>query len=394
MKKRSKKIVSLLLAICMVALVALGAAPVRVEAGVDNWREEREQLEAEKAELEKKAEKAKRDTDSAKDAKGLLDQRNQVLQEEIDMLQQQIEITSQRITENEAQEKEQYELFCKQVRQEEERGTVSYWTVLFKATSFADLLSRVDFVNEIMEHDQRVIKDLQTIRAQLAQDQVDLEEQKTALADTKAELETQIKEATQLVNDLMATQEGYEAAVAEKGAAAAEFTAKIEAWESQQAQQSQQPQGPADTSSQEAILGGLIWPSNCTRYITSPFGWRVHPIWGTSRFHSGLDIAVPAGTNVMAAQDGEVILANSGWNGGYGECVIISHGHGVSTLYGHMWGIAVSEGQHVSRGQTIGYCGSSGNSTGPHIHFEVRLNGSCTDPLPYLDNNYIPYWDD
>ncbi len=394
MKKRSKKIVSLLLAICMVASVALGAAPVRVEAGVDNWREEREQLEAEKAELEKKAEKAKRDTDSAKDAKGLLDQRNQVLQEEIDMLQQQIEITSQRITENEAQEKEQYELFCKQVRQEEERGTVSYWTVLFKATSFADLLSRVDFVNEIMEHDQRVIKDLQTIRAQLAQDQVDLEEQKTALADTKAELETQIKEATQLVNDLMATQEGYEAAVAEKEAAAAEFTAKIEAWESQQAQQSQQPQGPADTSSQEAILGGLIWPSNCTRYITSLFGWRVHPIWGTSRFHSGLDIAVPAGTDVMAAQDGEVILADSGWNGGYGECVIISHGHGVSTLYGHMWGIAVSEGQHVSRGQTIGYCGSSGNSTGPHIHFEVRLNGSCTDPLPYLDNNYIPYWDD
>lgn len=398
MNRKNKRVISFLLAVCMVVSVMLGAAPVKAEAGVDDWREQRDQLDAEKKELEKKAEEAKKNADSAKEAKSLLDQRNAVLQEEIDMLQQEIETTSQRITENEAQEKAQYELFCKQVRQEEERGTVSYWSVLFKATSFADLLSRVDFINEIMEHDQRVINDLQTLRAQLTKDQADLEEQKSALSETQKELETEIAEANRLVNDLTATQEEYEAAVAEKEAASAEFTQKIEEWEAGQSNQSNQgsqtPEGPVDTSSRDAILGGIIWPSNSTRYITSLFGWRVHPIWGTSRFHSGLDIAVPYGTNVLAAQEGQVILADSGWNGGYGQCVIISHGHGVSTLYGHMSGIAVSEGQHVSRGQTIGYCGSSGNSTGPHIHFEVRLDGGVVDPMPYLDDNYIPYWDD
>ncbi len=395
MKRKNKRAISFLLAVCMVGSVMFGAAPVRAAANVDDWRAERDQLNAEKEELEKKAEKARKSADSAKEAKSLLDQRNSVLQEEINMLQQEIETTSQRIAENEEQEKVQYELFCKQVRQEEERGTVSYWSVIFKATGIADLLSRVDFVNEIMDHDQRVIKDLQNVRAQLAQDQADLEEQKKALSETQKELETQIAEANKLVNDLTATQAEYEAAAAEKEAASAEFTSKIEAWEAEQSKNPPQtPDGPVDTSSRDAILGGIIWPSNSTRYITSLFGWRVHPIWGTSRFHSGLDIAVPYGTNVLAAQEGDVILADSGWNGGYGQCVIISHGHGVSTLYGHMSGIAVSEGQHVSRGQTIGYCGSSGNSTGPHIHFEVRLDGSVVDPLPYLDDNYIPYWDD
>ncbi len=395
MKRKNKRVISFLLAACMVGAVLFGAAPVRAAANVDDWRAERDQLNAEKDELEKKAEKARKSAESAKEAKSLLDQRNSVLQEEINMLQQEIETTSQRIAENQEQEKVQYELFCKQVRQEEERGTVSYWSVIFKATGIADLLSRVDFVNEIMDHDQRVIKDLQNVRAQLAQDQADLEEQKQALSETQKELETQIAEANKLVNDLTATQAEYEAAAAEKEAASAEFTSKIEAWEAEQSKNPPQtPDSPADTSSREAILGGIIWPSNSTRYITSLFGWRVHPIWGTSRFHSGLDIAVPYGTNVLAAQEGDVILADSGWNGGYGQCVIISHGHGVSTLYGHMSGIAVSEGQHVSRGQTIGYCGSSGNSTGPHIHFEVRLDGSVVDPLPYLDDNYIPYWDD
>ena len=379
----NRKILGGLLALCMVLSLSLTAAPVRVEAGINDWRQGKAELEQEKKDLKDKLAAAEKEAKSEKEKKSILDGQNAVLGEEISMLSQQIEKTSADIQANEELEKSQYELFCKQVRQEEERGRVSYWSVLFKATSFADLLSRVDFVSEVMEYDQKVMGDLRTTREQLAQDRSDLEEQKSALKESQAELEAQIAESSKLVEDLMATQEGYEKIIAEKEAASEEFDKKIAAWEEEQ------KRAPADTSSQEAILGGLIWPSDFRpRIITSKFGWRTHPIWGTGSFHGGIDIG-PYGINntpVLAAQDGTVIF--SGSNGGYGRCVIIGHGHGVSTLYGHMNKLNVSEGQWVSRGETVGLCGSTGWSTGAHIHFEVRINGTRVDPLLYLDNDY------
>src|SRR6185436_17696139 len=119
---------------------------------------------------------------------------------------------------------------------------------------------------------------------------------------------------------------------------------------------------------------GFIWPVNGT--LTSGFGWR----WG--RMHEGIDIAAPTGTPISAAASGTVIYA--GWMGGYGNLVVIDHGNGLATAYGHQSSIAVGSGTYVSQGQTIGYVGSTGHSTGPHVHFEVRVNGSPVDPLGYL----------
>ena len=126
--------------------------------------------------------------------------------------------------------------------------------------------------------------------------------------------------------------------------------------------------------------GKFAWP--CYGTITSYFGWRIHPIFGDYRYHSGMDIAVAAGTPVVAAESGTVILAQ--WYGGYGNCVVIDHGGGISTLYGHNNSLNVSVGQQVSKGQTIAAAGSTGDSTGPHCHFEVRVNGVVTEPLDYL----------
>lgn len=126
--------------------------------------------------------------------------------------------------------------------------------------------------------------------------------------------------------------------------------------------------------------GAFMWP--CSGPITSYYGWRTHPIFRTKRYHSGMDIAVDTGTPIHAAASGTVIY--SGWMGGYGYCVMISHGGGLVSLYGHNSSLAVGEGQRVSQGQVIAYAGSTGYSTGPHCHFEVRVHGEVTDPLNYL----------
>ena len=125
----------------------------------------------------------------------------------------------------------------------------------------------------------------------------------------------------------------------------------------------------------------MIWPAPSCHSLSSYFGWRIHPISGVNKYHSGVDIPASYGSSILAADSGTVILA--GWNGGYGNCVVISHGNGVSTLYGHMSSIAVSVGQSVSQGQTVGYVGSTGASTGAHLHWEVAVNGVRQDPLNY-----------
>ena len=126
--------------------------------------------------------------------------------------------------------------------------------------------------------------------------------------------------------------------------------------------------------------GTFIWP--CNGPITSPFGYRTHPIFGTTIYHAGMDIGVDYGTPIHAADGGTVILA--GWCGGYGNAVIIDHGNGLQTLYGHNTPAAVSEGQAVSQEEATSYAGSTGYSTGPHCHFEVRENGEAVDPMGYL----------
>lgn len=306
--------------------------------------------------------------------KNLLDQRNAALQEEINLLEEQIDVTTRSIAANEALEKQQTELFHKQIRSEEEQGTISYWSVLFKATSFSDLVSRIDFINEIVRYNQQVIKNLRDTRQQLADDKAALEEQNESLTASKKELEGEISESMRLLAEYIKTEEGkqaeYDAIKAEEEAlddlmAAAEAKAR--------------ELGLNDIA---GTVGGYIWPCNGIRWITSMFGGRQSPGGIGSTNHKGVDIGTPMGTPVLAAKSGTVTWAS--WNGGYGNCIIISHGNGNSTLYGHLSGYNVSTDQQVTQGQVIGYSGNTGNSTGPHLHFGIIENNSWIDPLNYL----------
>jgi murein DD-endopeptidase MepM/ murein hydrolase activator NlpD len=136
-----------------------------------------------------------------------------------------------------------------------------------------------------------------------------------------------------------------------------------------------------DAGKDNGATGSMMWPCPSCHTITSEFGWRYHPIYHTQKYHSGVDIGASYGASIVAADGGTIITAGS--VSGYGNCVVINHGNGITTLYGHMSSIAVSVGQKVSKGQTIGYVGSTGNSTGPHLHWEVTVNGVRQNPLNY-----------
>jgi len=383
--KKTKKIMAALCAAVMLASVLVAVPPVE-QAYADTRQELQEQLSAaeQKAkEYKEQIEELQKDKEKALQTKMLLDQRNAVLRDQINTVQKQIAYTTDAIAHYEQQESQQYQLFCKQVRQEEERGNISYWSVIFKATGFADLLSRIDFINEVMDYNQRVIQDLKNLRAQLTQSRTDLEAQKVTLDAKQEELEYELEEAQRIINDYIATEKGLQDMHDAEEAEAERITQELEKYYEQTGGAGG---GVTDTETKD-VLSGLIWPSNA-RYITSPFGNRDTGIAGASTDHKGVDIGAPYYSDIFAAQSGTVIQA--GWNGGYGYCVTIAHDEGVATLYAHMYDYYVRVGQTVSRGQVIGECGSSGISSGPHIHYEVRVNGTQIDPLPYLPG-YIAY---
>lgn len=369
-----KRALSLLCAACMAASLLCMARPVPTYASSlsDQLQEARDA----QAELEKQIEAIQSDKSKALEEKALLDRQNDKLRSEISLLQQQSDETQTRITELTQKEQEQYELFCRQVREEEERGTVSYWSVLFKASSFTDLLARMDFVNEVMDYDRQVISDLQTTRRQLTEDKAALEQQKSEMESSQTKLQQQVDAASTLIREYEETEAGHQAMLDE----AAEDEARIQALIRQQ-------QSGGGSGSNSGV-DGYIWPTNNTRVVTSPYGERWCPFHGYES-HNGADIDAARGSAVLAAKSGRVIQA--GWNGGYGISVMIAHDDGITTLYGHMDGCSVSVGQTVSQGETIGICGNTGNSSGAHIHYTMYKNGGTIDPLPYLPG-YIA-WD-
>ena len=373
-----KRVVSLLCAALMLMTMVYIACPTKTYAA--DYDQQLEEARKEQAELEKKIEAIQADKDKVLEQKALMDQRNDRLRKQVSLVQKQSDETTARIKELKAQEEEQYELFCKQIRQEEERGPVSYWSVIFKATSFADLLGRMDFINEVMEYDRNVMEQLRATREQLAIDQEALEEQKAELISTQQEMEEQIAAAEALIKEYESTEAGMQAMHEQAEEDEARILALIKKANSQNS-------GSSGGSSGNAGVGGYIWPTNSTRYVTSPYGYRICPFHG-KEYHNGADIGAPYGSPVLAPKSGTVIQA--GWNGGYGISVMIDHHDGIVTLFGHMCDRNVSKGQQVVQGQVIGWCGSTGNSDGPHIHYTMYKNGATIDPLPYLPG-YIAY---
>lgn len=287
-------------------------------------------------------------------------------------------------------------VFYKRVRDIYINGRLSYIDVVIGSKDFSDFANRLEVLKRIIDSDITLINEIKKERAEieahkqkLETDRAKLVELEKAALAKQAEIEQKKVErnvvlqkaqndratAMQAIEELNASSAQVSAMLKERQAARAAAAAAAAA-----AAQTSAGQGQGASDNWVQGTGQLGWP--VSGEITSPYGYRVHPIWGTTIYHSGIDIGVDEGTPVHAADGGVVVW--SGWMGGYGYAVVIDHGNGISTLYGHNSELAVDEGQSVAKGQVISYAGSTGNSTGPHVHFEVRVNGDPVDPMGYL----------
>ncbi|MDU4959288.1 MAG: peptidoglycan DD-metalloendopeptidase family protein [Sporomusaceae bacterium] len=254
-----------------------------------------------------------------------------------------------------------------------ENGQISYLDVLLGAADFGDLTTRVDLLKRVLSQDAALIAQVKAERQLVLQKRAELEDDRGRIQELQ---KAAAAKKVLIENRRNAQQAVLDEAVSEKETADQAYQELLET--SRQIEQMIRRAGNRGGSAQ--ATGALIWPA--AGPITSPFGWRTHPVFGTQRLHTGIDIGADYGDAVGAADNGVVIYSD--WMGGYGKAVVIEHGGGISTLYAHNSELLVSEGQTVRKGQTISRVGSTGYSTGPHLHFEVRENGTPVNPLGYL----------
>lgn len=348
-------------------------------------------LEDQLADLQRRAEEQQAKTNEASAKVESVSERLRQIQEDLRVataeykeVKRQLDDVEDKISDNtellqktEADLKVKNKKLQRRVRDIYVNGQISYVDVLFGAKDFSDLVTRMDVLKRIIKHDYDLIMKVKEEKATVEKTSVQLEEDKaqaeSLVADAqvkKSRMEDKEAEQKVLLDQAVYDRDTSERAYEELMAASEEVANMIRRSQMSAAGYSGAPAG----------AGGMIWPISGP--ITSEFGWRTHPIFGTSRFHSGLDIGGDYGMPIYAAAGGTVIYA--GWISGYGNAVIIDHGGGVTTLYGHNDSLNVSEGESVAQGQVIAMCGSTGNSTGPHCHFEVRENGEPVSPYGYL----------
>lgn len=375
------------------------ATAAELQDQINNLKNESGDLDAQKKNLAAQIKAIQNDKSKAMNRKMLLEQQIDVIRSEIANSDRQLAQYDALIAEKEvelvaAQEKEaaQYELFCKRVRYMEEDGKVSYWSILFSAADFSDLLDRVNFVNEVMEYDNAVIDMLAKARQTVVDTKADLETNRAAQQTVrdaqevqKQELSGKAKEVDAMVDELEQSEAELEAAERELAATAAAVDKALAAREAELQRKIAAGEIKIDAGS------GYQWPLSGYSTLSSLYGPRIHPVTGKPGNHTGVDIPAPKNTNITASRGGVVITSKmgSGSDWSYGNYVVISHGDGTSTLYAHMNSRGVKEGDVVAQGQVIGYVGTTGRSTGYHLHFEVRKNNVRVDPVDYFKNMTI-----
>ncbi len=353
-----------------------------------------------------------------------LDNKIEINRQMIELIGEQIKIYDEIIAEKQAEldkalEKEttQTELLRSRIRAMEENSTYSYASFIFDSSSVTELLSRIGDVNDIMHYDKTLEEeymaareDVESIKKSYEEARHEQELLQKELDTKQAELDAQVEAAYTMIADIETLSDDAQAeydAIAEEEAKAEETLQEaIRKRAAEQAKYNQNNNsnnggggnsggsggnsggGGSSGGGSATSLSNLQWPVPSCTLITSRFGYRVAPTTGASTYHGGLDIGAGMGASIVAAGAGDVIYA--GANGGYGNCVMIDHGNGVVTVYAHMSSIGVSYGQYVTAGQYVGAVGSTGVSTGPHCHFEIRINGAQTDPAAYFSG--LSYW--
>lgn len=383
------------LAVTIIPTPAAGASLSALQDKLKDLQEDKKELDKEIKSLESELKDNKKDMQAMIDRKNTIDQQIFAMYEKVNNLNEQITTYTALIADTQAQLDAAQERLAalnqknkERIRAMEEDGELSYWAVLFKANSFADLLDRMNMIEEIAAADQRRLKEMSEAAQEVAQTKETLEQERAGLEENKkqleasqAELEAKRDEADKLLTDLIATGEEYEALLKEAEAAVGELNDKI-ADTKEDIKDAQTPAKPP-AGGGDYVESNAKWLVPCTyRRFTSAYGWREDPIYGGRSFHYGVDLASPKGTPIIATRSGSVTFAKFSKSAGY--YVRINHGDGFSSEYMHMTHYIVQTGDTVEAGQVIGYMGSTGLSTGSHLHFGILYQGSYVNPAYYI----------
>lgn len=365
--------------------------PASIKNELETLQDRADEIDRQQAELQQQIDDNTLQIESIIDQKKVLDQQIRLIYEEIENINAQIQIYNQLIADQQKnlddalkRQKDLTAQYSTRIRAMEKNSHISYWSVLFQSTSFSDFLGNLQMMSDVAQADQKMMEELcaaaleiRNAQDQLSAEKTSLDNQRTALAENQAALDLMNAEANLLLDalndstseilDLMAEYEREEAELNEEVAELErEYTNAIEAG-----------QVPGGTSS------GWLYPLPYRVSITDAYGWRHHVITGKYSFHHGVDFAAGRGTKIYAARSGTVTEAVAD-DRIYGNYVTINHGDGYSSLYAHMTHFVVSQGDYVTQGQVIGYVGSSGWSSGPHLHFSIYYNGSSVNPMNYV----------
>ena len=384
---------------------ASAAGSKEIQSELQKLREQQSEIQKKRSALSAEIAENKKQTQNTVEQKYDIDRQIELSNETIDNYNAQIQQYSLLIAEkqkeldaaeeNEAQLQEQYKA---RLRSMEETGTVSYWSILFKASSFSDLLDRMDMIHEIAKSDQLMMKKLsdateavQQSREALEQEQQQMQTARDELAAQEAQLVAQRAEADKLLlqiaeesEKMTAEYQGY----LEQEEALSKEVAQAEK-DYYQALAKEEAARLAELNKQNNYVpvskdsSGFLYPLPYRVAITDSYGYRTHPVTGQkTTWHNGVDLAAGSGTAIFATKSGTVTTAlhSDIW----GNYVVINHGDGYSSLYAHMQGLIVNVGDYVKQGQTIGYVGSTGLSTGPHLHFTIYYNGADVNPMSYI----------
>lgn len=429
MRKQNKKGILIILMVIMV----VGVFPFSIAASeLDNAKQEKVDLEQKKKDIDNQIaalESEKTDIVNYIEKLDLqlneLTEQMNILTADIEEAEADLKVTQKDLEKAKALEEKQYDSMKKRVQYIYENGEPSYLEILVESKNISEFLNQVEIRSKITEYDNNLLDEYNKITEEVSQKEEELEGKLSSLGLMQEELQYE-QEAV----EVLVQAKGEELARREEQLIASENVAKeyeaeleaklaeIEHLEEEERQRQEEElrrkqeeerkrkeaaerkrledarrkaeagnnnsSGSSNASSgNHTGTGVYTWPTPSTRRITSYYGWRIHPIYGDNRFHKGIDIGASYGTNIVAADSGRVVEAR--YNGSYGNCVKIDHGNGTETLYAHCSQLVVNVGDTVDRGQLIAYVGSTGASTGPHLHFEVRVNGARVDPLGYVN---------
>ena len=407
--RRSGKFLAAALSFALVLATPLSAQATK--SGLSDAKNKKTALEAEKKKTEqelKNLEGLKSDTtayvkklDSSLESIG-----NELskLNDDIDAKEKQIDTTKQELSEAKETEKSQYESMKLRIKYMYEKGDSTYVDLLMEAGSLSELLSKAEYITKISSYDRQKLDEYAATKEKIAEKEKALEGEHAELLTLQDETEAKQASVEKLLAAKQTELQNYETKIASAEGQISEYAKAIETQENQiksieaeikrkeeearkKAEEEKKKAAAANKAAQTyktVSLGDIsfTWPCPASGRITSGFGGRKSPTKGASSNHQGIDISAPTGTSIVAAAAGEVVIAT--YSSSAGNYVMISHGGGVYTVYMHASSLLVSQGQSVKKGQTIAKVGSTGYSTGSHLHFGVRVNGSYVNPTKYV----------